>query len=205
MSAYKFTTVSQTPFTLYTLTNSVGQSIQYDGTQNYLVEANGTRVLIEAPGSVTLQYASIAAGPPVFGNSTMVYALNGRGEVGGFFTDAAGKQHGFTYQNGQYQQIDVPGATGGTWVQGIDDFSNLAGVFIDATGQHTFEARPNGHADPFHRALSEAGLSFGDFTQPVAFGQPMPIDTHGFGSAHANMVDLNQPFPMAFIKAGALG
>src|SRR5580765_1873373 len=129
MTQYKFSTVNQVPFALFSLTNSAGQSIVYEGTQNFLQDANGTRHLIEAPGSVTLQYSSIAAGPPVYGNSTMVYALNGRGEVGGFFTDAAGLQHGFVYLNGQYQQIDAPGATGGTWVQGVDDFGNIAGVF----------------------------------------------------------------------------
>jgi sugar lactone lactonase YvrE len=42
-----------------------------------------------------------------------------------------GTSHGFLYANGSYTTLDVPNATGGTYVNGIDG-SNIVGYYIDS-------------------------------------------------------------------------
>ncbi|HEY4679091.1 MAG TPA: hypothetical protein VIJ01_18130 [Candidatus Angelobacter sp.] len=44
--------------------------------------------------------------------STEADLINSQGQIIGFFFDAAGRQHGWLFQNGAFTQIDFPGASG---------------------------------------------------------------------------------------------
>jgi probable HAF family extracellular repeat protein len=67
---------------------------------------------------------------------TQALGLNNDGEIVGFFTDAAGNNHGFLYNiaAGTYQQVDDPHASGpgGTIINGINDNGQLVGFYTDA-------------------------------------------------------------------------
>src|SRR3954467_101974 len=44
--------------------------------------------------------------------STEADLINSQGQIIGFFFDAAGRQHGWLFQNGAFTQIDFPGRSG---------------------------------------------------------------------------------------------
>jgi hypothetical protein len=59
-----------------------------------------------------------------------------RGRFYWFFFDAAGRQHGWLFQNGAFTQIDFPGASA-TRTVNINNSSVITGSFLDAAGvQH---------------------------------------------------------------------
>ena len=133
----------------FTLTNAQGQSLVRVDTNSYVVNADGSRTLILAPGSANVQYSQFEVngqppGPPLVGNSTTMYSINDRGSVTGHYTDANGGIHGWVYDNGTYRTVDVPGSTA-TWVQGIANDGTIMGSYRDAaTGfEKQFQATPH--------------------------------------------------------------
>src|SRR6185369_14251571 len=64
---------------------------------------------------------------------TEATGISNTGEIVGFFTDAAGKDHGFLDNNGKFTTIDVPGATL-THVLGINDNNQVFGFYTGADG-----------------------------------------------------------------------
>jgi hypothetical protein len=54
----------------------------------------------------------------------------------GFYIDAAGLTHGVKYSVATRlgETIDVPGAAGGTVLNGIDDAGDIVGFYVDAAG-----------------------------------------------------------------------
>ena len=64
---------------------------------------------------------------------TQALGVNDAGEVVGSFNDANGTTHGFTYQNGGFQSIDVPGATS-TTVNGVNNAGQIVGFYVAANG-----------------------------------------------------------------------
>ncbi len=61
------------------------------------------------------------------------------GDSAGFYTDAAGRSHGFTLRpSGVFADVDVPGARD-TYVLGLNAHGAVSGTFVDAAGaQHGF-------------------------------------------------------------------
>jgi hypothetical protein len=62
------------------------------------------------------------------------------GDIGGFYTDAAGRSHGFVRSGatGAYTDIDVPGARD-TYALGLNARGDVSGTYIDVAGaQHGF-------------------------------------------------------------------
>ncbi|HEY2364593.1 MAG TPA: hypothetical protein VGK36_25990 [Candidatus Angelobacter sp.] len=43
--------------------------------------------------------------------STEADLINSQGQIIGFFFDAAGREHGWLFQNGSFTQVDFPGAS----------------------------------------------------------------------------------------------
>lgn len=71
-------------------------------------------------------------------SSTMALGLNSRDEVVGTYTVGSGssaQMHGFTWtrQHG-FRTIDDPHGMGTTTINGVNDFGQLVGFYVDATG-----------------------------------------------------------------------
>lgn len=69
--------------------------------------------------------------------------INNSNVVAGFYIDAAGKSHGYTYNlSGIYTPINIPGATSVT-ATGINDSGEVCGFYVNAKG-HTLGFVRNG-------------------------------------------------------------
>lgn len=93
-----------------------------------------TQGFIDAGGIVTLLNG------PAGSVSTAVFGLNNLGYADGFYTDAAGVDHGFLYDvaTQSYTTIDAPNASkvagGGTVLNGLNDVGQLTGYYMDNGG-----------------------------------------------------------------------
>ncbi len=67
--------------------------------------------------------------PGTAASQTSARGINARGDVVGFYIDAAGRQHGFLLSEGQYRSVDVPGARG-TVVNGINAAGEMVGSYL---------------------------------------------------------------------------
>ena len=127
----------------------------------------------------------------VIGHSgdSQAFTINNLEDVAGYYTDAAGIQHGFVHHaGGQVTTIDFPGAID-TQAFGINDFGTVIGIYVDAQGNtRSFELR-DGHFRNIDLpgALANGGttpLSINDLGQIV--GEYIKTaDTNGFGYLQA--------------------
>ena len=112
----------------------------------------------------------------------MVKGLNTNGLAVGFYYDASGGQHGFTFDGSNYSTLDYPGSLG-TDPYKINDAGMIAGMFVDASG--------GTHGFSYQR---------GQWRQ-IDF--PSASDTEAFGiNAAGDIVgsyDLYQPVTHAFL------
>lgn len=182
-------------------TNALGQTKVWDGTQAYIQQPDGTRTVIEAPGSAVVQLLGLSfpgAPPPGRGNSTSIQALNDRGVAVGFYTDADGKVHGFIYDGqGNYTTIDVPNASA-TWVQGVGYDGEIRGVYIGADGmQHNFVGIPQG----FKVSDQTSGTSWSDIGVPYT-GPVNGLTTQELLNGLHNY-NVTAELPNVFIHTGA--
>ena len=110
-------------FCAFTLTLLVAPSIAFDPQEPDAPERRKrepnqlTFTQIDFPGAV----------------ATVVFGLNDRGQIVGFFGDAPSVLHGFLLDNGVFTQIDLPGAKL-TKAYGINDRGQIVGGFADAGG-----------------------------------------------------------------------
>jgi hypothetical protein len=65
--------------------------------------------------------------------STVTAAINNKGDLAGFYTDAAGMIHGFLDDHGVFKAVDAPGATT-TELLGLNDRGLAVGFDTDANG-----------------------------------------------------------------------
>jgi hypothetical protein len=73
-----------------------------------------------------------AAGP------TYANSINDSGAIVGYYADSGGFVHGYIYQNGQYAEFDVTGATA-TECYGINNLGDISGIYSDSSGdEHGF-------------------------------------------------------------------
>ena len=63
--------------------------------------------------------------------STTAFGINDTGEIAGFYSDAAGKEHGFIYAGGAFSTVDVAGARSTQLIR-IDNGGAVTGVCYDA-------------------------------------------------------------------------
>ena len=66
--------------------------------------------------------------------STTAYGINDTGEIAGFYSDGAGKSHGFIYAGGAFSTVDVAGA-GSTLLTRIKNEGAVTGVYYDALNE----------------------------------------------------------------------
>jgi hypothetical protein len=67
--------------------------------------------------------------------STTALGVSGSDEVVGFYTDAAGNMHGFTWtQQHGFATVDDPQGVGTTTINGVNDFGQLVGFYVDGAG-----------------------------------------------------------------------
>lgn len=84
--------------------------------------------LINSWGGVTaLAYPGAA--------STQPLGVNDRDEVVGDYTDAQNMMHGFTWTPGHgFQTVDDPNGIGTTTINGVNDWGQLVGFYVDGAG-----------------------------------------------------------------------
>lgn len=93
--------------------------------QGYMWDSNSGQITpLNFPGSTFTQALGINDNPGA------PFPANPNYAVVGLYNDANGNTHGFLYQNGGFQSIDVPGATA-TTVNGINDNGCIVGFFQD--------------------------------------------------------------------------
>ena len=68
--------------------------------------------------------------------STGAVGINDTGDIAGFYTDTAGKSHGFVYADNNFSTVDVAGASA-TELTRIKNWGQVTGVYVDAlTAEH---------------------------------------------------------------------
>ena len=66
--------------------------------------------------------------------STAPFGINDTGEIAGFYSDSAGKSHGFIYAGGAFSTVDVAGARA-TLLTRIKNGGAVTGVCYDALNE----------------------------------------------------------------------
>ena len=112
------------------------------GTDNSGDAANGNTVgyLLRRSGRVTILAVPGAS-------STQALGINDSDEVVGFYTDAMGNDHGFTWTpfGGFKTPVDDPNAVGASTINGLNDQGQLVGFYTDQQGNTDgFLANPVG-------------------------------------------------------------
>ena len=103
----------------------------------------GVGFLQLADGTVTTFFAS-----DVPDDSTMVMALNAKGQIAGYYADPGGFAHGFIRQrDGKIRAVDVPGAEN-VFLYALNDDGYAAGFFQD-TATHGLLVAPDGSQTVF--------------------------------------------------------
>ena len=67
---------------------------------------------------------------PLAGDTT-AFGINDNGDIAGFYTDSAGKLHGFVYADHNFSTVDVAGASA-TQLTRIKNWEQVTGVYVDA-------------------------------------------------------------------------
>jgi hypothetical protein len=126
---------------------------------------NGTFTSVNNPNTATV--------PPVF---NQLLGVNNSNIAVGFYTDAGGITHGYTYTiatNTFSANIDDPNAVGNTTAAGINNAGEIAGFYTDAAGVfHGFVDNngtfttidPTGSMGTMLLGLNDNGLAVGTYT-----------------------------------------
>ncbi|MFZ0422007.1 MAG: hypothetical protein WAL80_03930 [Xanthobacteraceae bacterium] len=111
---------------------------------------------------------AVGIGGANLNNGTQVSAINGLGEIAGYYWDTAGISHGFVYNgslaaidpNG-FTTIDDPNAVNGTEVVAVNDAGVVVGSYLDANSQdHAFVATPDGHGGYIYSDIANQDFAF---------------------------------------------
>ena len=86
--------------------------------QHGFVKSGGTYTGLDVPGSF----------------STVATGIDSAGDVVGYYTDGAG-EHGFVDDGGTFTTIDDPNGIGATLVLGVNDLSQVVGLFTASNGE----------------------------------------------------------------------
>jgi hypothetical protein len=114
---------------------------------------------------------------PQAGSTTGPTTIAENGDVAGFYTDAADRDHGFVRDaaTGAFTDVDAPGATD-TWVLGLNAHGDVSGTFKDATGaQHGFLRDARG----FHTIDVPGAVSTSPATSEFGTGLGTAVGTIG--------------------------
>ena len=105
-------------------------TIQYVGTDN-------------RNHSTILAHGKFLAADVPAATDSFIHGVNLFGAAAYSYTDATGVFHGaLRTPSGSFAKFDAPGATNGTFGDGVNDFGVVVGVFRDATTAHGFIALP---------------------------------------------------------------
>jgi len=143
----------------------------------FLRAPDGTFTIFDDPAAGT---CSTSCGTIGNGQGTRAFAINLSGQITGFFTDNAGRCHGYVRApDGTFAQIDAPDAGTGPFPQGtfpseitpmgINPAGAITGFYVDASSaQHGFIRSANG-------VITEFDPPGSIFTNPNAVDEPGEI------------------------------
>ncbi len=139
-------------------------------------------------------------------SQTFLTGVNDRGEVVGFYDVISGRnviEHGFVYDKGKFDAIDVPGSTS-TDVTAINNTGELAGRYTDAhSGQHGF-IYDNGKLTTIDvpgaeyvtvTAINSRGEATGFYTDNIS-------DDHGFIYNKGKLLIFDAPGAVVTLPSG---
>jgi len=178
-----------------TTCNDIGvgsESFLWDKTTNSLTT-------LEVPGSsnTTDNVCGFSA------NSTLAVGINDKAQIVGQFTDTNDLTHGFLYEEGNYEAIDVPGAST-TIAAGINNAGQIVGNFLDADGTtHGFlYSEGNYMTIDMPNATSTTANDINDAGQIVGNFLDADGTTHGFLYSEGNYMTIDMPNAMSSYALG---
>ena len=136
------------------------------------------------------------ANPPV----NQLLGVNNFGVTVGFYVDAAGNSHGYTFtpRTGRFHTVTIPGATSLT-AAAINDEGDIAGFFTNAAGDtDSFVKWHNGrvttYAAPGASATNATGINDrGEVVGTLTVGTGDNAVTHGFTLMNGNFTTVDYP------------
>ena len=178
--------------------NNSGVTVGFFSEQNNASQVNDNFGFLARDGhftQVNFPTASTAA-PPV----NQLLGVNDRGIAIGFYTDAQGVNHGYTYniRTGEFTPVHAPGG-GGLTAAAISDSGQLAGFYAAASGatdgfvtsgRHFTDLAVPGAAQTMALGVNDSGEVVGAYTT----GTGNSAETHGFTwTRHGGFVTADDP------------
>jgi uncharacterized protein (TIGR03437 family) len=101
--------------------------------------------VVTASPALAQSYAYFSFDPPAGAASMVVTGITNNGGILVAYTDAAGVKHSGlrSVDSAAYTAVELPGATW-TWATAINNVGQIAGVYANASGTHSFLRSPDG-------------------------------------------------------------
>lgn len=161
--------------------NNTGTTVGFWSDSNLGVGLDSNFGFVDIGGAFTsVNNPATATAPPVF---NQLLGVNDSNVAVGFYTDAAGVTHGYTYNIASMTfsaNIDDPFAVGNTTAAAINNAGEIAGVYTDAGGAS------NGFIDigGTFTTLDVAGAMDTTLLGLNNFGEAVGFDIDGAGNMH---------------------
>jgi len=161
-----------------------------DLTVGFYINANGNNIgFVEHDGKFASVYDPAGAPLATSSNGTpsteQLLGVNDFDVAAGFYTDANGQNHGFTYDivHGTFHAVNVSGFTN-VMATGIDNFGDIVGTGTDAQGRtEGFVMNSHGAVHELTGpagAVSVSALGINDFGEVVGSWTDAQKNSHGF-------------------------
>jgi len=113
---------------------------------------------------------------------TQVVGINNKGETVGFYIDAAGVNHGFTFNGTTFRDVSNPNTTTVTQLLGVNDSGEAAGYWTDAAGNfHPFTWVPGAFTPiSFSGLVSAQATDVNNAGDVVGFNMTSATTSDGF-------------------------
>jgi Cu/Zn superoxide dismutase len=178
--------------------NNSGVTVGFFSNQNNTSQVNNNFGFVEQNGHFTEVNFPTGnnATPPV----NQLLGVNDRQVAVGFYTDAQGINHGYTYslRTGEFTPVQAPGG-GGLTAAAISDSGQIAGFYATVSGttdgfvtdgQHFTDLAYPGASQTMALGVNDSGEVVGAYTM----GTGNSAQTHGFTwTRHAGFVSVDDP------------
>lgn len=162
--------------------NNIGTTVGFWSDTNLGVGLDNNFGFVDIGGSFTnVNNPGTATAPPVF---NQLLGVNDSNVAVGFYTDAAGVTHGYTYNIGAKTfsaNIDDPNANGSTTAAAINNAGEIAGFYTNAAG-NAVGFLDNGGT--FESVFGPVGAVDTSLTGLNNVGEAVGFDMDGAGNTH---------------------